>query len=212
MRTALLLGIFLLFSAVIPGCDQSNAPQSGSSTTAPATADSGSPVAAPESKPLAELRLGYFPNITHAQAVLGVASGEFQSAIGSVKLTPRTFNAGPELISALNAGAIDIGYVGPGPAINAFTQSHGASVRVISGAAANGVIIVARKNSGITSLKDLVGKKIATPSLGNTQDIAARHYLISVLGQPDASNVKTIPNSSQSGAMRDGAIDAAWVP
>jgi NitT/TauT family transport system substrate-binding protein len=212
MRTALLLGFFAFFAAAISGCDQSNAPQGASSTTAPGTADSGTPAAVPQSKSLAELRLGYFPNITHAQAVLGVASGDFQTAIGSVKLTPRTFNAGPDLITALNAGAIDIGYVGPGPAINAFSQSHGASIRVISGAAANGVVIVARKDSGITSLKDLAGKKIATPQLWNTQDIAAKHYMISVLGQKDASNVKPIANSSQSGAMREGAIDAAWVP
>jgi NitT/TauT family transport system substrate-binding protein len=124
-----------------------------------------------------EVRLGYFANVTHAQAVLGVANGDFQRAIAPAKLSPKVFNAGPSLIEALFAGEIDIGYVGPGPAINAHAKSRGTGIRVIAGAAANGVLIVARKDSGIDSLSQLVGKKIATPQIGNTQDISAKHYL-----------------------------------
>jgi len=161
---------------------------------------------------LTEIRLGYFANVTHAQAVLGVASGDFQNSLGSITLKTKVFNAGPALMQALNAGEIDIGYVGPGPVISAYANSHGASVRVLAGAAANGVGIVARKDSGISSLKDLVGKKIATPQLGNTQDVSARHYVTAVLGEADPNNVLAIPNSQQSGMMLRGKIDAAWAP
>lgn len=162
--------------------------------------------------PLAEVRLGYFANVTHAQAVLEVASGELQAGLGGTKLATKVFNAGPELIQALNAGAIDVGYVGPGPVISEDVNSGGQAIRVISGSAANGVAIVASKESGIESMSQLKDKRIATPQLGNTQDVSARHYVTAVLGQADADNVKGIPNSQQSGLMACGAIDAAWVP
>src|SRR5437763_16605692 len=141
------------------------------------------------SSALAEVRLGFFPNLTHAQAVLGVTSGEFEQALGSSKLTSRQFNAGPSLIEALFANQIDVGYVGPGPAISAFARSKGQGIRVIAGAAANGVLIVARKDAGINSVRDLAGKRIATPQHGNSQDIAARHYLQHELAQKDSNNV-----------------------
>jgi len=164
------------------------------------------------SPPLAEVRLGYFANVTHAQAVLGVSSGELQTALGPTHLATKVFNAGPELIEAMNAGAVDVGYVGPGPVLAAHVNSRGQAVRVISGSAANGVVIVASKDSQIQSMSDLKGKRIATPQLGNTQDVSARHYVTAVLGQPDASNVKEVRNSEQSGMMVRGLIDAAWVP
>lgn len=159
-----------------------------------------------------EVRIGYFANLTHAQAVLGVASGEFAAAVAPTKLTTRVFNAGPSLIEALFAGEIDIGYIGPGPAINGFAKSKGEGLKVISGAAANGVAIVVRKDSGIEKIEDLKGKRIATPQLGNTQDIAARHFLIHKLGQPDANNVIPIANAEQLGLLERGEIDAAWAP
>jgi NitT/TauT family transport system substrate-binding protein len=159
-----------------------------------------------------DVRLGFFPNLTHAQAVLGVTSGDFAAAVAPGKFTPQQFNAGPSLIEALFAHQIDIGFVGPGPAITAFTRSQGQGIRVISGAADNGVIIVARKDSGINTLADLAGKKIATPQHANTQDIAARHYLTAVLKQPDTNNVLPIPNADQAGMMARGDIDASWAP
>jgi sulfonate transport system substrate-binding protein len=159
-----------------------------------------------------EVRLGYFANVTHAQAVLGVASGDYEKAVAPAKFSTKVFNAGPSLIEALFANQIDIGYVGPGPALSAFERSHGEGIRVIAGAAANGVLIVARKDSGITTLKDLAGRKIATPQAGNTQDIAARHYLTKELGQKDANNVVAISNAEQAGMMSRGEIDAAWAP
>jgi NitT/TauT family transport system substrate-binding protein len=164
------------------------------------------------SKPVSEVRLGYFANLSHAQAVLGVASGEFEQAISPAKLKTKVFNAGPSLIEALFAGEIDIGYVGPGPALAAHARSKGQGIRVIAGAAANGVLIVARKDSGIRTLADLKGRRIATPQHGNTQDIAARHYLVAELGQKDDGNVLPIPNAEQSGMMDRGQIDAAWAP
>jgi NitT/TauT family transport system substrate-binding protein len=187
--------IFAVF-ALIGGCGKS----------APAAAPTTGPA------PLAELRLGYFANVTHAQAVLGVASGDFQNAISPTTLTTRVFNAGPELIQSLNGGQIDMAYVGPGPVIIAQAISGGQALRVISGSAANGVAIVARADSGITSIKDLVGKRIATPQHGNTQDVSARHYLTAVLGQTDTNNVLPIPNLQQVALMATGKIDASWAP
>jgi NitT/TauT family transport system substrate-binding protein len=180
------------FAAAIAGCDH------GDSTAA--------------SAPVAEVRLGFFPNVTHAQAVLGVVSGDFAKAVTPAKFTPQQFNAGPSLIEALNNHVIDVGYVGPGPATNAFAQSHGEGIRVVSGAADNGVLIVARKDCGITKMTDLKGRKIATPQHGNTQDVAARHYVTAVLGQTDTNNVLPISNAEQFSLMQRGDIDAAWVP
>ncbi|HEY8749773.1 MAG TPA: aliphatic sulfonate ABC transporter substrate-binding protein [Tepidisphaeraceae bacterium] len=161
---------------------------------------------------LREVRIGYFANITHAQAVLGVSTGDFAGAVAPTILKTQVFNAGPSLIEAVLAGEIDIGYVGPGPALNAQARTHGKGIRVIAGAAANGVLIVAREGSGIKTLEDLKGKKLATPQQGNTQDIAARHYLQSVLKQSDLSNVGPIANAEQVGMMSRNQIDAAWAP
>jgi NitT/TauT family transport system substrate-binding protein len=158
----------------------------------------------------AEVRLGYFANLTHAQAVLGVDSGELAQSIAPAKLSTKIFNAGPSLVEALFAREIDIGYIGPGPAINAHVRSAGQGVRLIAGASANGVLIVARKDSGIQSLADLKGRTVATPQLANTQDIAARHYLIHVLKQQDAKNVLPLANAEQLGMMKRGQIDASW--
>ena len=145
------------------------------------------------------LRLGYFGNVTHAQAVFGDHSGEFAKAVAPASFTTKVFNAGPSLVEALFAGEIDMGYVGPGPAISAFEKSRGEKIRVLAGASANGVLIVARKDSGISTLADLKGRKVATPQQGNTQDISAKHYLLKVLGQADTDNVIAIANAEQAG-------------
>jgi NitT/TauT family transport system substrate-binding protein len=161
---------------------------------------------------LKQVRLGYFANLTHAQAVLGASSGEFAKAIAPTALKTQVFNAGPSLIEALLAGEIDIAYVGPGPALAAQQRTHGQGIRVIAGAAANGVVIVASEASGIHSMEDLKGKRLATPQHGNTQDIAARHYVTAVLKQPDASTIVPISNAEQVGMMTRNQIDAAWAP
>jgi NitT/TauT family transport system substrate-binding protein len=171
----------------------------------------GSSSAATSATP-AEVRLGYFGNVTHAQAVLGTSSKEFERAVEPAKFTPTVFNAGPSLIEALLTGNLDIGYVGPGPALSASDKTHQQGIRVIAGAAANGVLIVARKNSGIKTLRDLRGRKLGTPQQGNTQDIAARHYLSRELGQSDTNNVMPVANFEQLSMLRLGQIDAAWTP
>ena len=158
------------------------------------------------------VRLGYFANLTHAQAVLGVDTGDFAKAVAPAKFETKVFNAGPSLVEALYAGEIDVGYIGPGPALNGYAKSKGEKVRVIAGAAANGVLIVARPGSNVTKLSDLAGKKVATPQYGNTQDIAARQYLRAELKQKDLSGVTPVPNAEQAGLMGRGSIDAAWAP
>ncbi len=163
-----------------------------------------------QAAPAEKIRLGYFANVTHAQAVLGVSTGDFERAVAPAAFSTKVFNAGPSLIEALNAGEIDIGYVGPSPAISAHLQSKGKGIRVVAGAAANGVVIVARPGSGIEKMEDLRGKRIATPQLGNTQDMSARHYLLKVLGAPNVDNVIPIPNAEQSAMMERGQIDASW--
>jgi NitT/TauT family transport system substrate-binding protein len=200
------LSVIFLFSLLV-GCNKSDSQSAASPSSQPAAA------AAPTAPPsLATLKLGYFANATHAQAVLGVDSGDFAKEISPTTLQTKIFNAGPSLIEALFAGEVDIGYIGPGPTLSAFAKSKGQGVRVISGSAANGVVIVARSGSGISTLADLVGKKIATPQHGNTQDIAARHYLTAVLGQKNADNILPVTNAEQSGMMQRGDIDAAWAP
>ena len=192
-------GLLVLTTALSGGCKKAQVDQ----TIDPANGLDNSQV---------EVRIGYFANLTHAQAVLGMASGDFAKAVAPAKVSTKVFNAGPSLTEALFAGEIDLGYVGPGPAIAAFTRSKGAGLRIVGGAAANGVVIVARKDSGITTLADLVGRKLATPQLANTQDIAARHYLQSELKQTDLSNVMPVANAEQAALMDRGQIDAAWVP
>src|SRR6188474_1703357 len=122
------------------------------------------------------LRLGYFPNVTHATAILGVANGTFSQALGSsATLEPHTFNAGPEATEALFANAVDATFIGPNPAINAFIKSGGAAIRIVSGATSGGAYLVVK--DGINSAADLRGKKIGSPQLGNTQDVALRSWL-----------------------------------
>jgi NitT/TauT family transport system substrate-binding protein len=158
------------------------------------------------------VRVGYFANLTHAQAVLGVESGDYARAIAPARLETKIFNAGPSVIEALFAGELDIAYVGPGPVIRAQGQSHGQAIRVVAGGAANGVVVVVRKDSGIHSLSELAGKRMSTPQLGNTQDISARHYLSQVLNQKDLSNVVPVDNAEQAALFSRSQLDAAWVP
>ncbi|MCU1616368.1 MAG: hypothetical protein JWO98_3908 [Frankiales bacterium] len=162
-----------------------------------------------------EVRLGYFPNITHATALVGVQKGFFAKHLGAVKLRTATFNAGPAAIEALFSGAIDATYVGPSPSINAWAKSHGQAVKVISGAAAGGASLVVKPS--ITSVEQLRGKTIATPQLGNTQDVALRYYLRQKGLKTDKNgggDVKVRPqdNSVTLQSFAQGAVDGAWVP
>ncbi|MEV4534718.1 ABC transporter substrate-binding protein [Asanoa sp. NPDC049518] len=162
------------------------------------------------------LRLGYFPNITHAPAIVGVEKGIFAEKLGSnVTLEPKTFNAGPEAIEAVFSGALDATYIGPNPTVNAHSKSKGEAVRVVSGAASGGVALVVKPE--ITSVEGLRGKKIATPQLGNTQDVAIRYWLKEkglTTTKEGGGDVSIVPqaNSQTIETFRSGAIDGAWVP
>jgi NitT/TauT family transport system substrate-binding protein len=125
------------------------------------------------------IRAGHFPNITHAQGVIGQANGWFEKALGeNTKVDWKIFNAGPSAIEALFAGQLDITYIGPNPAINGYVKSKGEALRIVAGGASGGAGLVVRKDSGINTVKDFDGKKIASPQLGNTQDVALRAWLI----------------------------------
>jgi NitT/TauT family transport system substrate-binding protein len=165
--------------------------------------------------PSGTLRLGYFPNVTHAPALVGVQGGLFQDALGPhVSLKLFTFNAGPAAVEALLSDSIDASYMGPNPAINAYVQSHGA-VRIVAGAASGGAILVVRP--GITSAADLKGKVLATPQLGNTQDVALRTWLrqhglqTTTTGGGDVS-IRPEDNGSTVQAFEQHLLDGAWVP
>ncbi|WP_094602873.1 Putative aliphatic sulfonates-binding protein [Sporomusa silvacetica DSM 10669] len=123
-----------------------------------------------------KLRLGFFPNVTHAPALVGIDQGFFQSELGQIKLETRVFSAGPELMEAMAAGEIDVAYIGPGPALTGFAR--GVPIQIISGASSAGAVLVADPKSNINGLKDLAGKKVAIPQYGNTQDISLRHLLV----------------------------------
>jgi NitT/TauT family transport system substrate-binding protein len=161
------------------------------------------------------VRLGYLPNITHAPAIVGVEKGFFQQALGQNKLQTATFNAGPDAVDALFADSIDASYVGPNPSVNAFQKSNGEAIRIVAGSTSAGAGLVVKPS--ITSPADLKGKKIATPQLGNTQDVALRAYLKSQGFKVDTSgggDVSIIPqaNSDTLTQFASGDIDGAWVP
>lgn len=163
------------------------------------------------------LRIGYFPNINHAQAVIGIGDGEFQKELGNnIQVQPYTFNAGSSAIQALLANRIDATYVGPGPAVNGYVASQGKDLRIISGAASGGAVFVVRNDSGINSPKDFANKVFASPQLGNTQDIALRNYLHSKGYQTkdNGGNVTVTPvdNPIILTLFLKKQIDGAWVP
>ncbi len=161
------------------------------------------------------LRLGVFPNVTHASALVAIESGLLEKQLGSsVKLEVKYFNSGTTAQTALLAGALDATFIGPNPAINAFSQTNG-QVKIISGATSGGASLVVKPS--ITKVADLKGKKVATPSLGNTQDVAARVYFKSKGLSTDASgggDVSILPqdNARSLDTFKQGLIDGAWVP
>ncbi|WP_214106948.1 ABC transporter substrate-binding protein [Acrocarpospora catenulata] len=163
-----------------------------------------------------EVRLGFFPNITHSTALVGVEKGFFAKSLGdNVTLKTSTFNAGPAAIEAVFSGAIDATYIGPNPAINAWEKSKGQAIKIVAGAASGGVYLVVKPE--INSIEDLKGKKVATPQLGNTQDVALRYYLDEKGIKTDTKGggeVSIVPqeNSLTLQTFATGDIDGAWVP
>ena len=192
VTVALVVGLALLVAAGVPGAG-----------------------AAPRQDQVT-LRLGYFPNVTHASAIVGVEGGIFQDKLGDgVKLDTSTFNAGPQVVEALNSGALDASYIGPNPAINAFAQSGGQAIRIVSGATSGGAFLVVKPD--VKSAKDLKGKKVASPQLGNTQDVALRTWLKKKGLKTDTAgggDVSILPqdNAQTLDLFKQGEIDGAWVP
>ncbi|WP_285487472.1 ABC transporter substrate-binding protein [Amycolatopsis taiwanensis] len=156
----------------------------------------------------AEVRLGYFPNVTHAPAIIGVHKDFFTRELGSTKLTAQTFNSGTDEANALLGGSLDIGFIGPGPAINAFTKSGG-TIQVVSGAVSGGAELVVKPD--ITTPAQLKGKTLATPSKGNTQDVALKKWL-STTGLSGQVTVANLDNPQAFDAFRNGDIDGGWLP
>ncbi|WP_328301457.1 ABC transporter substrate-binding protein [Streptomyces sp. NBC_00435] len=164
-----------------------------------------------------EVRIGYFPNLTHATALVGLQEGLIAKELNGTTIKPQSFNAGPSEIEALNGGSLDIGFIGPSPSINGYVKSKGSNLRIISGSASGGVKLVVNPDK-IKTLDDLKGKKIATPQKGNTQDVAFLNWIGTKgwtvdpeSGKGDVSVVRT-DNKVTPDAFKQGSIDGAWVP
>ena len=162
------------------------------------------------------VKVGYFPNITHARAVVGIVNGDFQEVLGKdVIIKVRTFNAGPSEIEALFVGEIDIGYIGPSPAINGYIKSNGEALRIIGGAASGGASLVVQPDLALAFEKEgiraFIGKKIASPQQGNTQDISLRHYL-KENNLSDKTLIVPIANADQLTMFALKQLDGAWAP
>lgn len=188
---------------------------SGGGASTAATSGGSSGTLALSSDPVT-VRLGYFPNITHAPALVGVQEGLFKAALpANVTLETKTFNAGPAAVEALFGDALDITYVGPNPTINAFQKSNGEAVRIVAGSTSGGAYFVV--NPSINGAADLKGKTVATPQLGNTQDVALRAWLKSQGLSSDTSgggdvSIKPQENADTLTAFKAGDIAGAWVP
>jgi NitT/TauT family transport system substrate-binding protein len=205
---------------------ESAAPAAPATTATTAKKAAPKPAVAPKPKPTTTttakkadpvtLRLGYFPNVTHAAAIAGVEKGIFADKLGpDVNFKTSIFNAGGAAVEALFSGAIDATYVGPNPAINGFAKSKGEALRIVAGATSAGASLVVKPN--INGAADLKGLKVATPQLGNTQDVALRAWLLSQGLKTDpqgGGDVKITPqeNSQTLDTFKSGVIAGAWVP
>jgi NitT/TauT family transport system substrate-binding protein len=163
------------------------------------------------------IRVGAFPNITHPQAMIGKANGWFEQAMGpQVKIDWKTFNAGPSAIEAMFAGALDMTYIGPNPAINGYVRSNGEALRTVAGATSGGAALVVRQDAGISGVEDFHGKRVASPQMGNTQDVALRAWLIAhgMKTTDKGGDVQVIPvaNPDQLTLFLKKQLDAAWAP
>jgi NitT/TauT family transport system substrate-binding protein len=202
-RTPLLLLTLLVFLGLAAAACGDDEPADASDTTG----DTSEPVT---------VRLGYFPNVTHAPGIVGDYGGLFEERVAdNVTIETSTFNAGPEAVEALFAEALDVTLIGPNPAINAFAQSDGEAIRIVSGSTSGGAFLVVRE--GVDSPEDLEGLRIATPQLGNTQDVALRAWLKDEGYETDDAgggdvSIQPQANGDALTAFIAGDIDGAWVP
>lgn len=211
----LLLSTVLVFAAVACGSDDDGDDEAD--VTPGATSAATSSATQPTSTEPVTLRLGYFANVTHAQPQVGLARGTYEEALGdNVTLETQTFNAGPDVITAIFAGELDASYIGPNPAINGFVQSDGKAIRIIAGATSGGARLIVRPEAKITTAADFANKRIASPQLGNTQDVALRKWLDDngLNAREQGGNVQVLPtaNADQLTLFQNGQIDGAWSP
>jgi NitT/TauT family transport system substrate-binding protein len=204
VTAAAMIGAALLLA----GCSSAASSSSGSTANSGAGTGGGSPVT---------VTLGFLTNITHASALVGLKEGFFAKDLGSGgTLKATAFSTGTEEATALLAGQLDAAYVGPNPAINAWQKSGGSAIKIISGAATGGASVVVKK--GITSASQLKGKTLATPSLGNTQDVTLRYWLkqnglaTTSTGGGDAFIKPTTPNSAAVLEFKSGQIAGGSEP
>src|SRR5215467_9429387 len=199
MRKVLLAAAVAAVAVLAAGCGSSSSGSSGGSSDS------------------VVLRLGFLANITHEPALVGLEKGFFAKQLGkNVTLKTTVFSSGTEETTAILAGQLDAAYVGPNPAINAWQKSNGTAIKIISGAASGGASLVVKK--GITSAAQLKGKSLATPSLGNTQDVALRYWLkqhgltTTATGGGDLAIKPIKPNSAAVLEFASGQIDGGWEP
>ncbi|MGI8664275.1 MAG: ABC transporter substrate-binding protein [Acidimicrobiales bacterium] len=195
VRSAL---VVVLLAIALSSCSSDSNTATGSSGSGPTT-----------------VRLGYFPNVTHAPAIVAVEKGFFARSLGANRLDTKAFNAGPEAIEALLSGAIDAAYVGPSPAINAYQKSKGVAIRIVAGSTSGGAALVVSKD--INDAGGLEGKALASPQLGGTQDVALRAWLQSQGLATDTSgggdvSIKPQTNGDTLDQFKQGLISGAWVP
>jgi NitT/TauT family transport system substrate-binding protein len=162
-----------------------------------------------------KIRVAFFPNISHAVPIVGMENGEFAKELGNIPIQTIIVDSGPQAIEALFANSVDIAYVGPSPFINGYVKS-GQGIKILSGAAHNGASLVIQKDSEISEISDLAGKKVAAPSIGNTQDVSLRYYLSENGLKPAERGGNVIiyntANSETYTLFAKGDINAAWVP
>ena len=162
-----------------------------------------------------EIRVAFFPSIVHAVPIVGIENGIFVENL-SQKIDVKIFDSGPQVIESLFSNSIDIAYVGPGPVINGYLKSDGEALKILAGAADGGASLVAQKDSGLDSIENFDGKRIAAPQISNTQDVSLRHYLSTNGLQPVEKGgtvyVLNISNPDIYTLFAKGDIDGAWVP
>lgn len=163
------------------------------------------------------MRLGFFPNVTHAQALYGIATGMYQRAFGDeFAIQPLTFNAGPDAIQALLSNRIDVIFMGPSPTLNGLALAGPEYLKVIAGTASGGAFFVVQPHLDFTSDENFGGKKFATPQYGNTQDIALKHYLLTrghrTIEEGGDVEVINAANANILTSFQLGQVDGAWVP
>ena len=163
------------------------------------------------------LRVAFFPSIGHAVPIIGLENGIFQEKIGKeIKIETKIFDSGPQVIESIFANSIDVAYVGPGPVINGFLKSDGMDIKILSGAASGGASFIVQPNSGLDSIENFDGKRIASPQISNSQDVSLRYYLASNDLKPVEKGgtvfVLNISNPDIYTLFAKGDIDGAWVP